>query len=598
VVALARHRGIEEDPAMVRSGVAVFAAALVLLAAPAAASAGDLFVSKGGNDGNPCTSGQPCLTVARGITAANPGDVVHIGPGTFDEVGLNTAKRITLEGAGSGTASDASGATVIDGSPNQGLRMTGGGAVHNLRLIGGTSSTPSGLELETPGPAVSYDVSGVIAFGGNCSSCRALLVEDTAFGDPSLLVANVADSTFISTNDITTSAFVQSANANFTRTALEQQTAGAGGLLMELGTLTFTDGSIGTPGLAGGAAQVGVGAHATFTRTRFAGFNGLRLDGSMAPVDARVNDSVAVGTELGVSVLFGATLTARGSTFVAEGPDAEAGVQLQAGVGGDATVSSSNSIFRANGGTAPGGDFDVQLSNASAHTSTFAADHSSYSTVDSSGGGTATPPGSATNVAGDPGFANEAGGDFHLSAVSALIDRGAPALAGETDLDGAARALDGNCDGTSLPDIGAFELAVRCPVKPGAQLPVMSKVRMTHRRFRVGTPGAARAPRGTRFLYTLSDIAKVTITIERRVSGRKKGRRCVKPRRGLHRRCTRYVRRGAIRHASAAGQSSVPFSGRLGRHRLAPGSYQARLVAVGAGGRSKQHRLNFTIVRR
>jgi hypothetical protein len=121
---------------------------------------------------------------------------------------------------------------------------------------------------------------------------------------------------------------------------------------------------------------------------------------------------------------------------------------------------------------------------------------------------------------------------------------------------------------------------------------------MTHKRFRVGKPGAARAPKGTRFVYTLSAPAKVTITIQRKAAGRKKGKRCVKPRRGLHKRCTRYVRKGALTAQSKAGQNSVAFSGKLRRHKLSPGKYRATLVAVDSAGRSKPRRLSFTIVRR
>ncbi len=67
----------------------------------------------------------------------------------------------------------------------------------------------------------------------------------------------------------------------------------------------------------------------------------------------------------------------------------------------------------------------------------------------------------AGNVNLDPGFSNAASGDYSLSATSPLIDIGDPAALGvgesATDLAGNARIADGNDDGTSRRDIGAFE---------------------------------------------------------------------------------------------------------------------------------------------
>jgi len=82
----------------------------------------------------------------------------------------------------------------------------------------------------------------------------------------------------------------------------------------------------------------------------------------------------------------------------------------------------------------------------------------------------ANPPGldTATNIATDPRFVDAAGGNFRLDAGSPCIDRGLnivdvdPAKAGlqklpETDLDGKARLVDGDGNGTAVVDIGAFE---------------------------------------------------------------------------------------------------------------------------------------------
>jgi hypothetical protein len=575
-------------------------AATLCLLAPGFASAADRFVATTGTDvSNNCLdAANPCATVVQAVSMSNAsGDVIHIGPGTYTGA-INTAHSIDFEGAGAGTTTSTAGATVINVAANAAFKLTGGGTLRNLQAVGGTSADGA-LELETPGtgPVRAYTVANVVAIGSSCMGCAAFKLRDTGAGAPTQLTATVTDSSFVAQGDNAGTVFTQTANADFARDSLTAEAGAIGGLLVEFGTVNFSDGSIGTPGLGGGGAEVGGGGTGNFTRSRLAGFQALYVDGGMGHATATVTDSVAVATIAGALVLNDAAVTTRGSTFVAEGTGAALGARLTASTAGDASLSSVNSIFRVHGGSAPG--IDVKTVYATGHTATFTAGNSNYTTVDTSEGGTITPPGSGTNVSGDPGFVNEAGGDFRLAAGSPLIDRGADPLVAETDVRGVTRAVDGNCDGVTVPDIGAFEFVPTCPPKAtAAGVPTLSKVHMTHTRFRVGKPGAARAPKGTRFVYTLSAPAKVTITIQRKTAGRKKGKRCVKPRRGLHKRCTRYVRKGALTAQSKAGQNSVGFSGKLGRHKLSPGRYRATLVAVDSAGKSKPRRLSFTIVRR
>lgn len=62
------------------------------------------------------------------------------------------------------------------------------------------------------------------------------------------------------------------------------------------------------------------------------------------------------------------------------------------------------------------------------------------------------------NLAGDPLFADAAGGDLRLTAGSPAIDAGSNAAALQAaDMDGRVRILDGNCDGTAIVDMGAYE---------------------------------------------------------------------------------------------------------------------------------------------
>jgi Tol biopolymer transport system component len=148
--------------------------------------------------------------------------------------------------------------------------------------------------------------------------------------------------------------------------------------------------------------------------------------------------------------------------------------------------------------------------------------------------------------------------------------------------------------------------------KPDKTPPRISGARLTHERFaaagaRTAIVAASRSnlrhanvPRGTRFLFSLSESATTTIAITRRTAGRRSGGQCVTPRAGLKRQCTRTVTVLTLtRRSTPRGRNSVPFSGRAGRTRLTPGRYVAQIVARDlAGNRSKPAQLAFTVVGR
>ena len=249
-----------------------------------------------------------------------------------------------------------------------------------------------------------------------------------------------------------------------------------------------------------------------------------------------------------------------------------------------------NSIARLRGATG------ATRADLLAERGTVAASHSSFSSRVLLAGGTTTTPGTEGNVAGEPLLL----ADFRLAAGSPFIDRGDPRAitAGERDLVGSPRSLDGDGNCVAVPDIGAFE-------SPGASPALcteavrLTRLTMSKRRFR------RRGRRAARFRYTLSEPATVRIRIERARAGRRVRRngkrRCVRPTRQnrRRRRCTRYRFVARLSANEAAGRQSTRFSGRVRGRRLRPGRYRVRVRAIDAQGtESAERRITFRVGRR
>jgi hypothetical protein len=141
---------------------------------------------------------------------------------------------------------------------------------------------------------------------------------------------------------------------------------------------------------------------------------------------------------------------------------------------------------------------------------------------------------------------------------------------------------------------------------PDTTLPVFASASLTAKKFVVNRKGkaemsVARSPKGTTFRYTLSEAARVVVTIERESTGRTVGRKCVKQtsKNRKRKKCKRYTKTGRFAITSTAGANRHAFSGRIGRKSLGVASYRASLVATDAAGNaSKVKRLSFKVVRR
>ena len=158
-------------------------------------------------------------------------------------------------------------------------------------------------------------------------------------------------------------------------------------------------------------------------------------------------------------------------------------------------------------------------------------------------------------------------------------------------------------DNTSESDVATVRVTVGGPVgnPPGAA--TVDALSMAPRRWRRGSalPTFSQSPVGTRIGVQLSAAGRVTLAFRRARPGRRVSGRCVKPtrRNRARRRCTRYVRAGALSFDGKQGANSVRFQGRLSaRRRLALGRHRIS-ARVSAGGQTSPARtVSFRIVRR
>jgi streptogramin lyase len=234
------------------------------------------------------------------------------------------------------------------------------------------------------------------------------------------------------------------------------------------------------------------------------------------------------------------------------------------------------------------------------------------SAVDMSGGGNGDPDGPAAPGDGDDGGGTGGGGGGTGGGGGGGTGGGGGA--GGTGGGPVVTLPDGSTavtqpDGTTIitrPDGSTITLpAGITPATSGIKgidlvAPAFTKKpRLAHTRFRAAKHGRAFVATsiGTRIFYTLTEAAKVLISVQRY---RPPSRMCRRARSSRHRTgCRRYVAvRGRYAIASAAGVNSVKFRGRVKGKTLKPGRYRFVIRARdGAGNLSKARRPTFRIVR-
>ncbi len=162
------------------------------------------FVATTGSDANPCTSGAPCLTVARAVSVASPGDTVVIGPGTFAGQ-VHIDRSLTVSGAGAGRTTLLQPPTMTaDGAGKNDVVLIDNGAtvsMSNLTVAGtgaGSCGGPGGVDQGIAvqgGASMSLSSAGVRNIGdpvtNGCQTGLAINIGRTGVGIGHASIASV-----------------------------------------------------------------------------------------------------------------------------------------------------------------------------------------------------------------------------------------------------------------------------------------------------------------------------------------------------------------------------------------------------------------------
>jgi hypothetical protein len=540
-------------------------AALILPAA--AQAAGPWYVSKSGNNANTCLdTAHACLTIGAAVTKASSGDTVNIGPGTFNEAVNAAGKFLIFNGAGS----DATTGTVVDGhGAGSAFILSNGGELHDLRATEDSAAT---ISVGAGGGSQKLIVTNAVILADGFQSA---IDAETAGGS---LAVTISDSTLQQVQTSSGGAeygllMEGSIGASLTRvTASSVQSdavAGSLGVNISATDSTFT----GTTGLADNNATLHV-YRCRITGTVDEGIYVSAVGGAGSDMSTIVEDSLVQGVTTALnahanSLGKASTATLHDSTLVASGPGTVDGAFTDAFNNATSSIALDGSVVRAQS-TNGGATRDLHADQAAA---TINASFSAFTTAVGTSSGTVPAPASGSNISGDPLFTNPAGGDYTLQQSSPLIDNGDQAglAAGEKDVTGGARVLDGNGDGTAIVDIGAFEHTY-VPPAGGTTPPPGGGTTTPPPATDTTAPAFTNVKvRNGKLRFTLSEAAKVTVTIT-------KGKK--------HKR----VRRFTI--AGKAGTNSAVFK------KLKAGKYRIALSALdSSGNRSKLFSRAFRVKR-
>lgn len=430
-----------------------------------------------GLDANAGTEAAPFKTITHALAVANSLDTLMIMPGEYDTDNGETFPLVAsgesfvgVEGAeltrivGNGLSQVMYWNPTDAGDYVQGLTFTGGGVCQAAALYALINNGLSAADTPRITECVFADNdamsnAGALWVGSVGPDPAYPLLEQNAFygnhalgGGGALWIGAHASAT-LDSNSFSDNA----ANGGGGAIYVDEN---AGPLLCEDNVFSGCTGSMGGAVYLNGGVQPGDGHR--FEGNAFYSNTATNDGGALAVVHGSpvtISESNAWGNSAGLRGGFGFVMNI--------GVDAENNV-----VGGSAAsdgsawhvtgadLSENNDTVVASTGSAValGGDsagIDVRNSiywNPEASTDIFAGtiDHSSLTDSDGAASGSG-------NITGDPMLVDAANWDARLRVGSPCIDTADPATAAATDRYGSARPIDGDGNGSALPDMGAFE---------------------------------------------------------------------------------------------------------------------------------------------
>lgn len=530
----------------------VILAPLALAVAAPAAHAGTYCVNA------PACAGSVQPTVGAAFTAgmADTAARIEIGPGEYTGPFTYTAgaKHVEIVGAGIGQ-------TIIKGNP-----------AGNLLTVSSTDPTSIVQDL-------TVEHSGAAGYGLNTSGILVTRVRATS---SSTAAAGSVDSGVIR-------------NAEFVATGLENA--------LRMSQTELLDSSVTSASFFGVFARDAIIRRSSISTT--GGNNAVYANGTLTIEDSVLSGGVDAPLTATGTAGTNANVTARHLTIRTSG--AIPGVRASSYLAGiSAQLDLRDSIVRGGTVTACAGTGNLTAS-ATVSGVNVAATGSWGVCASSPNIGSETVLIPLNLISADPLFVDEGAGDLRLTASSPLVDAGTPGAlgAGESTTDrlGLPRLVDGNSDGITRRDIGAFEYQpplpplppdppVPDPVSPNppvtpnppaaTKAPRISSLRISPSTFRAAKRGASIAkakPRGAKVTVKLTRAAKAAFRVERR-----KGKRWVKV-------------SGSFSRNLKAGTNRLKFTGRVKGRALKPGRYRLRVVATAGGKTSAVRRASFRIAR-
>ena len=347
---------------------------------------------------------QDYLTIQAAIDAANPGDVVSVSPGVYNEMIDNHSKTITIESTGGAAA------TVIDGQ---------GGALRLTAIIG-----------ETP------VLRGFTVEGGIYTSDGPALIESNRVLDDESCSGGIV--AYFSSATIQNNVVTGRPACSLFRPAID--VGGAGTVKVTRNVITAN---------AGGGISMNAAGSPTISRNTITANGGGGIAGVNQSDALIVNNVVAQNGYHGIdwSVPFGTrgpiiannTIVANSlSAIFVDGFTRSMHVfnNILVGTGNQTVVNCPGSFFEKD---PPILEFNDVISTGTG---------SRY-------GGVCSDTGVSGNISVDPLFSGDS--DFRLQLGSPAIDAGTSIGAPPSDLEGNPRPRDGNADSVASWDMGAYE---------------------------------------------------------------------------------------------------------------------------------------------